>query len=736
MLPVRALDSQSGIVLSGSTSFEGERTMSDYLKAPVGGFAAVFCAIFMMGCSSPHASFSCQNNTDCNLMSGGRCESTGYCAYPTTSCCSGYRYDKNAGSLASTCVPGGICSEAGPPDGALVDGARLDASMNAEAMLPDMGPPDAMPPDAPPPLPPPVCTATGFCFQTPPDFTSVYADSPTDAWAGGDYADAGVLGALWHWNGISWSDVLLGMSPPVVLDVWASGPTNVWLTGTTGAGAGLYHWDGTSLTPASLGLPNSSTYSVWGIASNNVWAVGQYPAQYGFVTNYDGTNWNNNASTFPVLVAIRGSDTNNIWAMTNAAGAQFAEPWSFNGSSWSAAPTFTANVSVRPAQVWTDGPSDVWVAAWAYPGGPTVERYDGTKWSSVAVPSGNNLQGLWGASSTAVWAGATDGTNAPELLSSTGGAFTATASPAWINAIGGTSATDVWAVGPGGSILHGGTGGFTPTIEQFGAVSGLWGSSGTDIYAVGTSLGSYGGAGQVHHFDGRVWTSLAIGIAGAWQSVFGSGPSDVWVAGTGTTLAHFDGTTWKGVTGPSALTAGWSSGAGNAWGIAAGAVYHWNGTSWGSALPISTSGAAIWGSGSGDVYASGSTTALLHYDGTNWGTVTLPGGAPTAVTAIGGTSATDVWAAGGMAYAHLTGTTWQTGALATAAGSSLWALSPTDAWIGDASDVQKWNGTAWTSVDTGINGNFQTALLYGTSTDLWIAGAGYYSGYILHSNAP
>ena len=52
----------------------------------------------------------------------------------------------------------------------------------------------------------------------------------------------------------------------------------------------------------------------------------------------------------------------------------------------------------------------------------------------------------------------------------------------------------------------------------------VWGSSDTDVWAVGDG-------GTAVHFDGQAWTLVAIGATENLTSVHGTGPNDVWVMG-------------------------------------------------------------------------------------------------------------------------------------------------------------------------------------------------------------
>ena len=66
----------------------------------------VLAVVALAGCS-PFGSgaFQCANNAQCDEVTGGVCESTGFCSFPDGSCTSGQRYGDRAGDgLAEICV--------------------------------------------------------------------------------------------------------------------------------------------------------------------------------------------------------------------------------------------------------------------------------------------------------------------------------------------------------------------------------------------------------------------------------------------------------------------------------------------------------------------------------------------------------------------------------------------------------------------------------------------------------
>ena len=134
-----------------------------------------------------------------------------------------------------------------------------------------------------------------------------------------------------HWDGAAWSRVLSGTSYDLV-DVWGSGPSDVWATGYAGSTAAgvIVHWDGTSWSPVPEGAPFGAE-------------------------------------------AVGGSGPNDAWVVGGGAIVHW------NGSAWSTVPSPTAG-SLR--DVWAMGPADAWIVG----GGGTLLHWNGAAWSVVPNP--------------------------------------------------------------------------------------------------------------------------------------------------------------------------------------------------------------------------------------------------------------------------------------------------------------------------------------------------------------
>jgi len=170
----------------------------------------------------------------------------------------------------------------------------------------------------------------------------------------------------------------------------------------------------------------------------------------------------------------------------------------WNGARWSVdAPPAGTRVTRTLNGVWASDPANAWAVGQA----STVVRWDGARWSvlsdsvrPITLPS-DNYNAVWG-----------------------GGGST-------------------WIVGDA-TIVRCQT---SCAIDGSGSpLYGVWGTSATNVYAVGAG-------GKILHFNGASWSAMSSPTRARLSRVTGSGSNDVWAAGD-TVVLHFDGSTWKAVT--------------------------------------------------------------------------------------------------------------------------------------------------------------------------------------------
>ena len=258
-------------------------------------------------------------------------------------------------------------------------------------------------------------------------------------------------------------------------------------------------------------------------------------------------------------------------------------------------------------------------------------------------------------------------------------------------------------------------------------LSGLWGSGPSDVWVAGLSA-------TIQHWDGTSWSASSFYGQTGLLSMWGSGATDVWSVGVVGATAHWDGMSWTaGTAGTGSTLYGvWGSAASDVWAVGgAGSIVHFDGASW-SPVPSTSprSLAAVWGSGPDDVWASGSAGTLLHWNGLAWSL--SPSGTTANLHAVWGSGPTDVWAAGdGGALLHWNGAAWSpvnSGVIADLYG--LWGSSTGNAFaVGSSGTIVHWNGAGWSVSGSGTSGLLATVWGSGPGS-VWSAGA---SGLVLSS---
>ncbi len=247
--------------------------------------------------------------------------------------------------------------------------------------------------------------------------------------------------------------------------------------------------------------------------------------------------------------------------------------------------------------------------------GPAVQRYTGSGvWTDV-TPAGvtANLNAVWvqGNDLYAVGAGGT----IISCNTSTMTWNTSITSPVTENllSIWGSSATDLFACGENGTIIHyNGTNWF---VESAGSLNGISASGPNDLWAVGDS-------GWILHGDGAGhWTpQTAVPSSADLLAVQALTPSDVMAVGRNGTVLRYNGSTWT-LSSP-AIVDLYAVFAIDATDIFAcgdnGTVIFWNGSTW---APYYRTGTAarltgLWASSISNVWAVGDHATCIHFTGT------------------------------------------------------------------------------------------------------------------------
>lgn len=225
-------------------------------------------------------------------------------------------------------------------------------------------------------------------------------------------------------------------------------------------------------------------------------------------------------------------------------------------------------------------------------------------------------------------------------------------------------------------------------------LSAVWGSSSADVWVAGEG-------GTLIHWDGAAWSTAASGTETALRALAGTSARDVWAGGLDGTILHFDGSSWSA-----------KQKSGSPWSFAVGPdarpVYAL------LALPKQ-----LWAGGSGS----------RAFDGTAW---TEPHhGSHLPTMAIWGQDTSSLWEVGVQGLVNRwDGHHWQRlGADYGPNYFGVWGSSPSDVWVvGSAGSIVRWSGDKSVPVASGTKNDLYAVHGFG-ERDVWAAGA---AGTILH----
>lgn len=373
------------------------------------------------------------------------------------------------------------------------------------------------------------------------------------------------------------------------------------------------------------------------------------------------------------------------------------------------------------------GLDDVWAAGEA---GAIVHSLAGR---ATLVASGvtTHLRGLYAVGQDG-WAVGDDGV----ILRKRGDVFTpeASAGDVILRAVHGTSTGDAWAVGDRGTILHLGAGGWTRDTT-FGLTEDLysvWAMASDDVWAVGKR-------GAIAHYDGARWRSVTssstvdlTGVSGSPAALYAVGMLSSPIAEP--TILRRDGASWvAATTSTSAFYGVWVSAQGDVFAVGPNQrlMRHlvsdggWGESYFGGPEPVRHS-YAITGNADGELWIALHHGLIQHhFDETHSEQVGAIGGT-TALAAITGSSATDVWIAGERVLRRNVGG-WSFVAQPSTSGL-IFVASPTDAWTAEQGAAHHFDGTRWTRT-TFPNTVAPTGIWASATDDVWIVSSSFHRAH-------
>ena len=313
-------------------------------------------------------------------------------------------------------------------------------------------------------------------------------------------------------------------------------------------------------------------FGVDATSSSNAWAVGRAddtsnPFRRPLIQRWNGTSWSIVSSPRPAVDSelrdVDASSASNAWAVGFTSGTSMAallQRW--NGTSWTTVPGPSGSGILLGVK--TLSTSDAWAVGSRSTVGSfdsMAARWNGTSWTPVATPIpdsqlGSQLNAIDGTSSSNLWAVGQAGggdyqVSQPIILRWNGSTWSPVATPPAIDAtlegVVALASNDVWAVGREFNrdllwhvpwVLHWNGQSWTkvaaPAVLGAG-LSAVTALSPTRVYAVGGSV--------VLRWNGSSWTRESIpSSAGALWDAAALGPSTVWAAGQRTRTNGASGT--------------------------------------------------------------------------------------------------------------------------------------------------------------------------------------------------
>ena len=267
------------------------------------------------------------------------------------------------------------------------------------------------------------------------------------------------------------------------------------------------------------------------------------------------------------------------------------------------------------------------------------------------LPQGHHLNGVWGSGASDVWAVGEQGT----LLHFDGKAWSAKKPIASydFNAIAGDSTKLCAAGAKGAHYCETGSGWLPVSSGTTNDLNGVWVGGGKIILV--------GDAGVTQHFTGLSMANIPSYVTVNLHAVWGSGPTDVFAVGDKGTLLHFNGTAWSMAPQSSSIKEDLHAIFGLAKGHvlvagSSGGVHRYSltkGVEWSSKAGADTL-TGIWATGTQDIHVVSQKGALYQFSSSSWSHVSA---GSEELTAIWGSGSGDIHAVGnyGVMMRHFGG---------------------------------------------------------------------------------
>jgi len=204
-------------------------------------------------------------------------------------------------------------------------------------------------------------------------------------------------GTILHYDGTAWSGgQIWDATEDYLYDIWGSSSSDVFAVGDGGA---IIHYNGNSWSEMESGHTDT-LYGIWGSSSEDVYAVGNN----GAILHYDGDTWSEMESgTINDIADIWGSSSEDAFSVVRDGHVLRHR----DGNTWSY-PAFGCEL----VSIWGSSSSDIFFSGryikrnregnTYYVG--TIFHYDGNTWSEMECDTTLVMRDIWGSSATNVFA--------------------------------------------------------------------------------------------------------------------------------------------------------------------------------------------------------------------------------------------------------------------------------------------------------------------------------------------
>jgi hypothetical protein len=585
----------------------------------------------------------------------------------------------------------------------------------------------------------------------------------------------------------SWEWVYPAATANPLRAVGGTSGSDLWLVGDFGT---IVHWDGTRATVAHTTAPGDSFISVAATAPDDAWVAGR--SSGGSILHWNGSAWSTAYSLATQTIHALAAGTKNVYATTATGDGGQGRIWTYRPPfGWSLSNAVASASILRdlfalpaPDRADTDmlfAVGDSGAVLWGENDSWTRGKPSTSDGVSDPFSSDKNYFGVWGATTSDVWAAFMSGSSlgfshfdgktwtVKQTLSLTCVEYNQPPDPPFDQGkrLVGLDANHILAE-VNGLLAH------CPPFEWNGTI---WAQRPLDVTepaqpalaAFGNHWYAVNASGELKvSASGTSWTPLPGPTRHDWLEHIAVTDDRVWSTSTEGNVTGalqpllWSDSGWQGTSTPAVAdgdypTDLWALSANDVWlagtlldiGVQ-GMVMHWDGNAWSTptSLPHSRHLTSIWADNDHDVWVAGSgdphddyseSCVVYHFDGTSWSNLPVPAHLASVETpALFGLGPDAVWITmligGQRAVWKWDGSSIQEVASLPNDLPSFgrpWATSADDVWI-PGRPILHWDGSRWSTIASPTPDLYINAM-YGTSrNDIWGVGTGPFGGAIWH----